>query len=212
MTTNRSVLRRAAMVAATATAALVLVACGSDGMSGMDHGAGSDPFVSASASASASAGAHNAADVDFAKEMITHHRQAIEMADLAAIRASSTDVKTLAEKIKSAQDPEINTMSGWLTSWGEEVPEDMAGMGHDMSAGMPGMMSADDMAKLDKAKGAEFDTMFLDMMVDHHQGAIEMANTEKSKGQYGPATELAAAVITAQTAEIKQMNGLLGKS
>jgi uncharacterized protein (DUF305 family) len=205
MITNRSVLRRAALVAATATAAAVLAACGSDGMSGMDHGAGSDPSVSASA------GAHNAADVDFAKEMITHHRQAIEMADLAATRASSADVKALAEKIKSAQDPEINTMSGWLTSWGEAVPEDMTGMGHDMSAGMPGMMSADDMAKLDKSKSGEFDTMFLEMMVDHHQGAIEMATSEKSKGRYGPATDLAAAVITAQTAEIKQMNGLLGK-
>ncbi|WP_324603900.1 MULTISPECIES: DUF305 domain-containing protein [unclassified Streptomyces] len=203
-------LRRAALVAATVTAAVGLAACGSDGMSGMDHGAGADPSVSASASASARA--HNAADVDFAKEMITHHRQAIEMADLAATRASSTDVKALAEKIKSAQDPEINTMSGWLTSWGEGVPADMTGMSHDMSAGMPGMMSADDMAELDRAKGAEFDTTFLEMMVDHHQGAIEMATTEKSKGQYGPATELAASVITAQSAEIKQMHDLLGKS
>ncbi|WP_329183455.1 DUF305 domain-containing protein [Actinacidiphila glaucinigra] len=210
MIKNRSVLRRAALVAATVTAAGVLAACGSDGMSGMDHGAGADPSVSASASASARA--HNAADVDFAKEMITHHRQAIEMADLAATRASSTDVKALAEKIKSAQDPEINTMSGWLTSWGEGVPADMTGMGHDMSASMPGMMSADDMADLDRAKGAEFDTTFLEMMVDHHQGAIEMATTEKSKGQYGPATELAASVITAQSAEIKQMHDLLGKS
>jgi len=73
-------------------------------------------------------------------------------------------------------------------------------------------MSGADMDKLEKASGAEFDTMFLTMMVEHHEGAVEMAETEKADGKYGPATKLADDVVTAQTAEIKQMNRMLGKN
>lgn len=209
MTAHRKLIRRTVLAATAGAAALVLTACGGGGH---DMGSmGSDP--SPSASASAKAGEHNDADVDFATEMIQHHRQAIEMAEMAADRASSQEVKDLATKIKGAQDPEIKTMSGWLTSWGEEVPADMSGMeGHDMSSGTPGMMSSEDMDKLEKASGAEFDKMFLDMMVQHHEGAIEMAKTEKADGKYGPATKLADDVVTAQTAEIEQMNKMLGKS
>ena len=104
-------------------------------------------------------------------------------------------------------------MSGWLTVWGEEVPADMSGMeGHDMSSGMPGMMSSEDMDNLEKGSGAEFDKMFLEMMVEHHEGAVSMAKTEKANGEYGPAVKLADDVITAQTAEIEQMGKMLGKS
>ncbi|MEU5112890.1 DUF305 domain-containing protein [Streptomyces longwoodensis] len=211
MTAPRKLIRRTALAATAGVAALVLAACGgSDG--GHDMGS-MESDSSPSASASAKAGAHNDADVDFATEMIQHHRQAVDMAELAADRASSQEVKDLATKIKGAQDPEIKTMSGWLTSWGEEVPADMSGMeGHDMSSGMPGMMSSEDMDTLEKASGAEFDKMFLEMMVEHHEGAIEMAKSEKADGKYGPATKLADDVITAQTAEIEQMNKMLGKS
>ncbi|MFE9437949.1 DUF305 domain-containing protein [Streptomyces sp. NPDC006602] len=218
MTARRTFVRRTALAATTGVAALVLAACGGDDgghdMGSMESGSGAS--ASTSASASAEAGEHNDADVDFATEMIQHHRQAVEMADLAADRASSQEVKDLATKIKGAQDPEIKTMSGWLTSWGEEVPEDMSssmpGMDHDMSSSMPGMMGSEDMGKLDKASGAEFDEMFLDMMVQHHEGAVEMAKTEKADGKYSPAVKLADGVITAQTAEIGQMNKMLGKS
>ncbi|GAA3500919.1 DUF305 domain-containing protein [Streptomyces prasinosporus] len=211
MTARRKLVRRTALAVTAGAAALVLSACGGGGhdMSSM----GGDSDSSPSATASAKAGDHNDQDISFAKEMIQHHRQAVEMADLAADRASSQEVKDLATKIKGAQDPEIKTMSGWLTSWGEEVPADMSGMeGHDMSSGMPGMMSSEDMDKLEKASGAEFDKMFLEMMVKHHEGAVEMANTQKAEGKYGPAVKLADAVITAQTAEIEQMNKILGKS
>lgn len=214
MTAHRKLIRRTALAVTAGAAALVLTACGSDD-GGHDMGS-MNSDSSPSASASAKAGDHNDQDVSFAKEMIQHHRQAVEMADLAADGASSQEVKELATKIKGAQDPEIKTMSGWLTSWGEEVPEDMSGMeGHDMgdmSSDMPGMMSSEDMDKLEKASGAEFDKMFLEMMVKHHEGAIEMAKTQKADGKYGPAAKLADDVITAQTAEIEQMNKMLGKS
>ncbi len=213
MTAHRKLIRRTALAVTAGAAALVLSACGGGhDMSSM----GSDSDSSPSATASAKAGNHNDQDVSFAEEMIQHHRQAVEMADLATDRASSQEVKALATKIKGAQDPEIETMSGWLTSWGEEVPADMSGMeGHDMgdmSSDMPGMMSSEDMDMLEKASGAEFDKMFLEMMVKHHEGAVEMAKTQKADGKYGPAVKLADDVITAQTAEIEQMNKMLGKS
>ncbi|MGW2638164.1 DUF305 domain-containing protein [Streptomyces sp. NPDC001348] len=85
---------------------------------------------------------------------------------------------------------------------------DMPGMDH---SGMPGMMDGKDMDKLEKASGADFDTMFLTMMVEHHRGAVEMATTEKTKGRYGPARSMADDIVTGQTAEIAEMNKLLGK-
>ncbi|MFD8811704.1 DUF305 domain-containing protein [Streptomyces sp. NPDC059627] len=206
MTTTRT-RTRAVLVALTATAALALTACGSgDDSAGTAHASHS---AAAGATASATAAAHNAQDVSFAQSMIPHHQQAVEMAGLAAGRASSARVKDLAARIEKAQDPEIRTMTGWLKAWGEDVP--MAGMDHSGHAGMAGMMSDKDMTMLKQAKGTDFDTMFLTMMVQHHQGAVEMAGTEKAKGDYGPATSLAAGIVTAQNAEIKEMNKLLGK-
>lgn len=155
---------------------------------------------------------HNDADVTFAQEMIPHHQQAIEMAALAETRAESQEVKDLAADIEAAQDPEIDTMTGWLESWGEEVPkEDMSGMDHgDMSSeDMPGMMSEDEMTDMEGASGAEFDQMFLTMMIEHHDGAIEMAQTEQADGEYPDAVELAGNIETAQTAEIQTMQDLL---
>ncbi|MFF2846526.1 DUF305 domain-containing protein [Streptomyces sp. NPDC058001] len=211
MTSQRTLVRRTSLAVAAGAATVVLAACSGGGGHDMGSmGSSATPSATASATASAKAGAHNAADVSFAQEMIQHHRQAVDMADLADGRAESKEVKDLAVKIKGAQDPEIRTMSGWLTSWGEQVPEDMSGMGHDMSSSMPGMMSDADMDALKKASGAEFDKQFLTLMVKHHEGALEMAKTEQSKGEYGPAIRLADDVVKAQAAEIEQMNKLLG--
>ncbi|MCF3130894.1 DUF305 domain-containing protein [Streptomyces olivochromogenes] len=209
--TTRTPARRAALVAVLAAAALLLAACG-----GEDHDSAGHTGHGASASPSAGAEAHNAQDVSFAQGMIPHHRQALEMAALAADRASSVRVKDLAARIQKAQDPEIRTMTGWLTSWGEDVP--MAGTDHSHHSGMSGMpgmsgmMSAKDMDRLKKASGKEFDTMFLTMMIDHHRGAVAMATTEKDEGRYGPATSTADDIVTAQNGEIKEMNQLLGAS
>ncbi|MFM9441778.1 DUF305 domain-containing protein [Streptomyces acidiscabies] len=204
---------RPVRVALAATAALLLAGCGGSGDSEGQQASGA---TSASSSASpsgsdgASAGAHNAQDVSFAQGMIPHHRQAVEMAALAADRASSPQVKALATRIKGAQDPEIRTMSGWLTAWGEDVPAE-GGMDHSGHSGMAGMMSGADMTALEKASGAAFDTEFTRMMIEHHEGAVEMAGTEKAKGRYAPALTMADAIITAQKAEIAEMKGFLGK-
>ncbi|QOV36964.1 DUF305 domain-containing protein [Streptomyces ferrugineus] len=213
MSSTRTLVRRAALATTATAAALVLAACGGDSGSASGEDTASGASASSSASADA-AGAHNDQDVTFTQGMIPHHQQALQMAKMAATQASSAEVKDLASRIEKAQDPEIQTMSGWLKAWGEDVPSSMPGMDHGgghSGDDMPGMMDTKDMDELMKASGKGFDTMFLTMMVEHHEGAVEMATTEKEKGEYGPATQLADAVITAQTAEIKEMNKLLGK-
>ncbi|MEV1175948.1 DUF305 domain-containing protein [Nonomuraea sp. NPDC049784] len=188
-----------------AGALALLTACGgnADSMAGHE-GTGS---ASAPASTSASAqpsGTVNDADVMFAQMMIPHHEQAVEMAELATTRASDPEIKELAAKIKAAQDPEIQTMKGWLSEWGKPAE---AGMGH----GMPGVMSEEDMKKLDTAKGKEFDRLFAQQMIAHHKGAIEMAGTEQANGSNSQAKELARAIETTQQTEVTQLQKILDR-
>jgi uncharacterized protein (DUF305 family) len=149
----------------------------------------------------------NKADVSFAQDMIPHHRQATEMANMAESRTQNSEILELASKIIEAQQPEIDLMSGWLTSWDEEVPEEMSGMDH--SSEMPGMMSSEDMAALEESSGDDFDQMFLTMMIEHHESAIEMASTEEEKGKFPDAIELARRIQKDQAAEIRTMEAML---
>lgn len=165
-----------------------------------------------STSTSSSASTFNDADVTFAQSMIPHHQQAVQMAQMAKTHASTTEVKQLADKIEAAQGPEIATMTGWLKAWGKPLPSGSDMSGHDMgsmSGDMPGMMSDGEMKKLDVATGAEFDQMFLTMMIKHHTGAIEMAKTEQSDGKNPDAVALAKEIEADQTAEITRMKDLL---
>ncbi|AXE85571.1 DUF305 domain-containing protein [Streptomyces sp. Go-475] len=213
MTSIRTLTRRAALVAVAGVALTALTACGGDGSGSSGSGHRGHASSSAGAATEPAAGKHNAQDVSFAQGMIPHHRQALEMARMADGRASSGAVKDLAARIEKAQDPEIKTMTGWLKTWGEDVPEPGAGMDHSAAghSGMPGMMSDEDMAELEKSSGEAFDAKFLALMVEHHEGAVEMATVEKSKGRYGPAKAMADDIVTAQNAEISEMNKLLGK-
>jgi uncharacterized protein (DUF305 family) len=179
--------------AVLAAALLVLTACGAEDDS--DTAAG-----------------HNDADVAFAQQMIPHHEQAIDMAKAAEKRAETQEVKDLAAAIEAAQDPEIETMTGWLESWGEDAPDGgMSDMDHGAmsSDDMTGMMADEDMTALENATGVEFDQMFLTMMIEHHEGAIEMARTEQADGEFADAKALAEDIETAQTEEIQTMQGLL---
>ncbi|GAB2930369.1 DUF305 domain-containing protein [Streptomyces mayteni] len=216
----RARLGRAAALAATGLlAATVLVACGGDSDSDHSGGQGQGGSQSPSSEADPADPAEaewNDADVAFAQGMIPHHRQAVEMAGLAATRAESPEVGALAERIEAAQAPEIATLTEWLTAWGEDVPaEDESEEGdhseHDMSGmeEMPGMMAAEDLATLEGSEGPEFDAAFLRMMIEHHEGAVAMAETETADGAYPPALDLAAEIIAAQSEEIGQMNDLI---
>ncbi|OIJ23721.1 DUF305 domain-containing protein [Nocardioides luteus] len=171
---------------------------------------------------------HNKADVTFATDMIQHHAQAMSMVDLTMDRDLEPEVRELADAIQAAQGPEIETMSGWLQEWGEEVPSTMrdhVNGGHEghgdedssmsdsmegMDDDMPGMMSAEDMDDLENASDAEFSDLWLEMMIEHHQGAIEMSETEQDKGRFKPAVDLAATIIESQSSEIDTMEKLLG--
>lgn len=185
-----------ALLTALIAALAVLAACGGNETSGDDSSAGQG---------------FNDADVQFATDMIPHHAQALSMVDLTVGKDLSPEVEALAEEIRMAQTPEIEQMAAWLEKWGEPVPETSRDhAGHDMGAmDMPGMASMEDMAALENATGPEFEQMFLTMMIEHHQGAIEMAQTELEEGENSAAKKLAQDIITAQQREITQMQDLL---
>lgn len=166
-----------------------------------------------------SATKHNDADVSFAQDMVQHHAQALAMVNLTAERPVEPEFEALASRIREAQAPEIETMVDWLDEWGEEVPEtsndhehaDMGTMPHG-SEDMPGMMSADEMADLEDAADADFQELWLELMIRHHEGAIEMSGTEVDEGRFKPAVDLAESIIDAQTEEIDEMKMLLSGS
>jgi uncharacterized protein (DUF305 family) len=216
-TARRTRLRRAsAIVGIVAVGALLLTACGDD-MDGMDHGsdksspsASGDAGSSDSGSSDAGSGGFNDADVTFAQMMIPHHEQALDMAELADGRASDTELKELAEQIEKAQDPEIKTMKGWLRSWGKPTTvESMPGMDH--GSGGDGMMSDADMQQLKGMKGTEFDKMFAEMMIQHHNGAITMAEDEQKDGKNDAAVKMAGDIVKGQTAEVEQLGDILDR-
>ncbi|WP_219415790.1 DUF305 domain-containing protein [Pseudonocardia nigra] len=214
--TSTAPARRIAGVAGAVLAAVALAGCGGEAAAPADSGS---PPATSSAPTSTTAQADeqfNEADVRFAQMMIPHHRQAIEMAELAADRAQNQEVEALAEEVMAAQDPEIETMTGFLESWGAEVPADdsRGGMdhgdtGHGDMGGMSGMMTPEQMQQLRYASGPEFDRMFLEMMIAHHEGAVTDAERELAEGVNEQAKALASEITDAQTAEIERMQMLL---
>lgn len=202
--------RRAAAVSVVAAGALFLSACSDNGddMSGMDHGSGHSS-ASASATAEARSTSFNDADVTFAQVMIPHHEQALEMAELTDGRASDTEVRDIAAKIEKAQDPEIKTMKGWLESWNRPTAaESMPGMDHGSG---DGMMSDADMERLKGMKGDEFDKMFAEMMIEHHNGAISTAREEQKTGKNAGAVKMAGDIVEGQSAEVKQLQSIVDR-
>src|SRR5262249_13839101 len=156
---------------------------------------------------SAGQGANNADDIAFAQGMIPHHAQAVEMAKLVPSRSTDKKVLDLAARIQQAQDPEIKQLTDMLTKWGSAP----SGMDHSMPGmdmGGAGMMTAEEMRQLTQAKGPKFDRMWTDMMIKHHEGAIDMAKTELTKGTSADAKAMAQKIIDAQQAEITEMRGM----
>lgn len=191
--------RCAAAAALPLAAILALAGCsaGSGSMPGMDHG--SAPMVSATTAASASE-----ADIMFVTMMIPHHEQAIEMSDTLLSKSGVDErVTALAEQIKAAQQPEIDTMKGWLSNWGVSMSDGMSGMDHG------GMMSESDMQALESADGGDAARLYLEQMIEHHQGAIDMAKEEIDGGTDAEVVSLAQSIVDSQTAEISTMKDLM---
>lgn len=152
------------------------------------------------------------ADEMFVTMMIPHHEQAVEMSDIVLAKDDlDPQVAELAQQIKDAQGPEIDRMLGWLQDWGVEYdPDASGGMDHgSMGDSMDGMMSEEDMTALEEADGATAGRLFLEQMIMHHEGAVDMAETALEDAQNPDVLELAQQVIDDQTAEIATMKDLL---
>jgi uncharacterized protein (DUF305 family) len=157
---------------------------------------------------------HHAADTRFMQGMIGHHAQALDMVALIAERSTSATIRTLGERIRVSQTDEIAWMKDWLTDRKEALPDPHAHH-HGDHAGMPGMLSAAQMAELTAARGAAFDQLFLKYMIQHHEGALvmvaELLNTPGSVQEV--ATEqFAQEVASDQEMEIARMRAMLART
>lgn len=156
------------------------------------------------------------ADVQFMSGMIAHHAQAVLIAGWAPDHGASPALRTMCERIVVSQNDEITFMRRWLRERNQPVPADggtgghtMPGMNHTL---MPGMLTPDQLAQLDSARGPDFDRLFLKFMIQHHQGAITMVDqllSTQGAAQDGLVFRFAADVNADQTAEIDRMNRLL---
>lgn len=203
------------LVAVGAAAATLVVVVGCSDDTGKDTTTATTAVTTSAASGTnEQGGAHNDADVAYVQMMIPHHEQAVEMAELVPSRSGNPDVVALAAQIEKAQGPEIEQMEGWLKAWG-------VGMEHGEMSSMPGMsaqagghegmMTDEQMQALENAEGADFDRMWLEMMIEHHQGAVASSEQILGTGESEQVRQLAQQIVASQQAEITQMQDLLNK-
>ena len=140
-------------------------------------------------------------DIMFAQMMIPHHQQAVDMSTLAETHTTNPEILALAKQIKDAQAPEIKQMTAWIESSNASMD-----MGHDM--GMNGMLSDEQMTALGNAQDAAFDKLYLEGMIGHHEGALQMAKMIENSSN-AEAKTLAANIVTSQSAEIEKMKQML---
>jgi uncharacterized protein (DUF305 family) len=198
-----SLIGRLAAVVVAVAAALFLASCSSAPSDGTtEHQKTDEPVITGEPAG------FNADDVAFATNMIPHHQQAVDLSALAPERSTNPELLELATRIAAAQQPEIETLKVFLVQW-KENPDAGAGHGGHGSA-MAGMVDEATMTKLESLSGAEFDTLWLESMISHHQGAIEMAKAEIANGENVDAKRLAQTIIDTQQAEIGQMKQMLG--
>lgn len=201
-------------------AAIVLAACGAattaSPPSTVQPGAPGEATRPVSPAAGAtSAPAHTEADERFMRDMLVHHAQALEMAALVPSRTTSEDIRLLAERIEVSQNDEIAAMRSWLRSHGDEEPAAGEHAHHGAGgehAGMPGMLTEAELARLAAASGAEFDRLFLEFMIRHHQGALVMVEelfSTPGSGQAGDIFQIASEIASDQRMEIDRMRALL---
>lgn len=156
-------------------------------------------------------------DAGFSLDMSVHHLQAVEMANLAQGRSTDPEVRSLAFDISQTQLNQVGRMQGWLTMWGLPITGagDMSWMGssmHDHSGGgglMPGMATEGELDQLRAASGEAFDVLFLQLMIRHHQGGLEMAQYGEAHAAEAVVRGLARSIVATQSAETTTMAGML---
>nr|WP_189180648.1 DUF305 domain-containing protein [Microbispora rosea] len=153
--------------------------------------------------AAGSSDSPNDADLAFARQMVPHHLQALELAGLVTTRARDLSIGEYAAKITAARGADIRTLQGWLDMWGAQpLPRD-----HEM----PGMQKRAELEELAKLNGPSFDRKFLTLMIEHNNGAIKLARTEQDEGAFPGAKALATATATALSAEVKELKKYLAR-
>lgn len=194
---------RIATLAIGAAAVVSLAACSPPSEHDSTHRSAGSSASAASSAAVAPAATFNDADVMFLQMMYPHHAQAVDMSKLVRTRSQSQQVKDLATAIENAQAPEMQQMTTLLGSFGKPAPSTT------MAHSMPGLMTPQQMTALEGLSGTAFDKMWLQMMVEHHQGAVDMAQDELKSGTNSDVKAMAQAIITAQQGEIAKMQGML---
>ena len=178
-----------------------------------DHATHVDPATLAAAAAADSLReSFNQADVDFITHMIPHHAQALVMARMVPSHTTTSSLQVLAGRIINAQNDEIALMQAWLRDRGLPVPDPEHALHSGHHANMPGMLSAEQLARLDAARGAEFDRLFLQFMIQHHTGAIAMVNelfSAHGAAQGDAIFKIASDINVDQETEIERMRLML---
>ncbi|HET6979889.1 MAG TPA: DUF305 domain-containing protein [Pyrinomonadaceae bacterium] len=212
-------LLRSGLFAVAAFACLALPVFAQESPVIVQPGAPGQPTRTLPASTRATLPPHSAADTQFMQNMIMHHAQAVEMTALIDSHTQNKDVRSLGARISRSQSDEISFMKRWLMTRGEPAAAPMHHMpGMDMSSHqmlMPGMLTAKQMAALRKARGKEFDELFLKGMMQHHTGALDMVKDLFETAGAGQDAELfnfASDVDSGQRAEIRIMQTMLGEN
>ena len=187
--------------------AVSVAACGSEAESAdaghSDHLSTDEPAITGEPAG------YNAADVAFATNMVPHHKQAVELASLVPERSANNELGRLASEITATQVPEINILNVFLVQWNENPEIGSGDHAEHADHPMKGMVDEATMTRLESLQGTEFDRLWLESMISHHQGAVEMAEAQVAEGKNVDAIAMAKMMITTQQAEIAEMQQML---
>ncbi|MDQ3302087.1 MAG: DUF305 domain-containing protein, partial [Actinomycetota bacterium] len=175
---------------------------------------GDEPTGESAAETGLMAPAEDSAEAGFARDMMVHHAQAVQMAEIVRDETESEEIRTMAADIALTQQAQIGQMQGWLAVWGLPATDTgpaMTWMGHPTEGRMPGMASPQELDELQKATPEEADVLFLQLMIPHHEAAVPMAEAVLEETDRPEVERLAGAIIASQQSEIQLMQGLLNQ-
>ena len=201
-----------ARVAATTLTLAALAGCSDD----------NDPEPEPAVHTAANGDVFNDADAAFASDLVQHHALSLTLVDLTRGKTVSAGLTEIADEILATQGPEIQSLTTWLTDWDQPAPETIRdhANAHAEERGevvevpggdLPGMPDPAELEALGALGGAAFEQRWLELMVAHHEGAIEIAEEETDSGRFSPALELASAVVSAQQDQVERMKSLLAE-